>query len=66
MHGDAAMCDRAREAARVYSDAVKRGSRAPAVAVANEMGYSRSQVARYIRRARELGLLSRLENSSDR
>jgi hypothetical protein len=49
--------DRAREAARIYSDAVTRGSRAPGVAVANTMGYSRAQVARYIRRARELRLL---------
>jgi hypothetical protein len=47
----------AREAARIYSEAVMRGSRAPGVAVAHEMGYSRAQVARYIRRARELGLL---------
>jgi hypothetical protein len=66
VYGDAALRDRAREAARIYSDAVKRGSRAPAVAAANEMGCSRSQVARYLRRARELGLLSPLENTSDR
>jgi hypothetical protein len=55
--------DRAQEAARIYSDAVTRGSRAPGVAVANTMGYSRAQVARYIRRARELGLLPALDRS---
>lgn len=60
-HGDAELRARATEAARIYSDAVAGGSRAPAVAVANEMGYSRAQVARYIRRARELGLLPPLE-----
>jgi hypothetical protein len=65
-HGDAALRDRAREAARIYSDAVMRGSRAPAVAVANEMGYSRAQVARYIRRARELGLLPPLGKPVDK
>ncbi|WP_447006649.1 hypothetical protein ACRAKI_09300 [Saccharothrix isguenensis] len=49
--------DDARRAARIYSDAVAAGNRAPAVAVANVMNRSRTQAARYIRRARELGLL---------
>ena len=44
-------------AARVYLDALRQGSRAPAEAVAAEMDRSRGQVARYIRRARELNLL---------
>lgn len=55
----------ARESARIYSDAVTRGSRAPAVAVANAMGRSRAQVARYIRRARELKLLPPLEKLTE-
>lgn len=56
--------DQVREAARIYSEAVTRGSRAPGVAVAEAMGYSRAQVARYIRRARELGLLPPLARST--
>ena len=47
----------ARTAARIYSAAVAGGSGAPAVAVATTMHRSRSQAARYIRRARVLGLL---------
>jgi hypothetical protein len=47
----------ARTAAQIYSEAVAGGSKAPAVAVADAMRRSRPQVARYIRRARELGLL---------
>jgi hypothetical protein len=50
----------ARQAARIYSEAVASGSAAPAVAVANAMNRSRSQAARYIRKARELGLLPAL------
>lgn len=50
----------ARLAAQIYSEAVAAGSRAPAVAVANTLKRSRAQAARYIRRARELGLLSPL------
>ncbi|GLY55009.1 hypothetical protein [Lentzea sp. NBRC 102530] len=52
--------DDARRAALIYAEAVSRGNRAPAVAVANVMNRSRTQVARYIRRARELGILSPL------
>jgi hypothetical protein len=63
--GHATPDERARTAALLYSEAVTRGSRAPAVAVANEMGYSRAQVARYIRRARQLGLLPPLGDSRD-
>lgn len=50
----------ARTAARIYREALATGSRAPAVAVANTMNRSRAQVARYIRRARETGLLPAL------
>jgi hypothetical protein len=50
----------ARKAAQVYAEAVASGSRAPAVAVSETMNRSRAQVARYIRRAREMGLLSPL------
>jgi hypothetical protein len=49
--------ERARQAAKIYAAAVNSGSRAPGDAVATEMGYSRSQAARYIKRARELGIL---------
>jgi len=52
----------ARTAARIYQEALATGSRAPAVAVANTMHRSRAQVARYIRRARELGLLPALNS----
>ena len=45
-------------AARIYRDAVNSGNPAPAQAVASAMGRSRAQVARYIRRARELGFLT--------
>ncbi len=40
------------EAARIYNAAVAAGSRSPALAVANELGYSRSQASRLIRAAR--------------
>jgi hypothetical protein len=50
-------------AAQIYSEAVAAGNRAPAVAVANAMNRSRSQVARYIKRAREQGLLAPLDPS---
>jgi hypothetical protein len=53
----------ARTAARVYKEALASGSRAPAVAVAHTMNRSRAQVARYIRRAREMGLLPALDSS---
>jgi hypothetical protein len=51
----------ARTAARVYQEALATGSKAPAVVVAHTMNRSRAQVARYIRRAREMGLLPALE-----
>ncbi|SDC74028.1 hypothetical protein [Actinokineospora iranica] len=50
----------AQTAARVYSQAVTSGSPAPAMAVAREMGRSRAQVARYLRKARQMGLLPEL------
>jgi hypothetical protein len=50
-------------AAKIYSEAVAAGSKAPAVAVSEAMSRSRAQVARYIRRARELGLLPPLSSS---
>lgn len=53
--------DDARTAARVYKEALAGGSRAPAMAVAHTMNRSRAQVARYIRRAREMGLLPALD-----
>ncbi|WP_410662128.1 hypothetical protein [Amycolatopsis sp. lyj-84] len=55
--------EHARTAARIYSDAVTGGSKAPAMAVAHAMNRSRAQVARYIRKARELGLLPSLDSS---
>ena len=53
----------AHTAAQLYSEAVASGSKSPAVVVGNTMGKSRAQVARYIRRARELGLLPPLGSS---
>jgi hypothetical protein len=47
----------ARTAADLWSNAVASGSRRPGIDVAREMNRSRAQVARYVRRARELGLL---------
>jgi hypothetical protein len=47
----------AQTAAQLWSDAVASGSRSPGIAVAQGMNRSRSQVARYIRRARQLKLL---------
>ncbi|MEV6445994.1 hypothetical protein [Amycolatopsis sp. NPDC051716] len=52
--------DRARKAAEIYVSAVSGGSKAPALGVATEMQVSRAQAARYIRRARELGLIAPL------
>jgi hypothetical protein len=52
----------AETAARIYSEAVAAGSRSPAVSVAVAMDRSRAQAARYIRRARALGLLPPLES----
>lgn len=54
---------RARRAARIYADALAEGSRKPAVAVATVMNRSRGQAARYIRKARELGLLAPLKGT---
>lgn len=51
--------EQAELAARVYAEAVDSGSRAPTQAVANELGYSRSQASRMIRTARDLGLLGK-------
>jgi hypothetical protein len=45
------------QAARIYREALSAGSRAPAAIAAEEMNLSRAQVARYIRKAREAGLL---------
>jgi hypothetical protein len=53
----------ARRAAAIYAEAVAAGSRAPAAAVATVMNRSRSQAARYIRNARELGLLPTREGT---
>ena len=49
--------EQAEQAARIYTEAVATGSRAPTQAVAAELGYSRSQASRMIRTARDLGLL---------
>ena len=48
------------KAALIYEAATASANRAPAVAVATEMGVSRATAARYLRRAREMGLLSPL------
>jgi len=53
----------AARAAEIYKQAVAHGSQAPAAAVATEMDRSRGQAARYIRRARELGLLPQLDGT---
>jgi hypothetical protein len=50
--------EQAEEAARIYAEAVASGSRAPTNAVADALGYSRSQASRMIRTARDLGLLA--------
>lgn len=55
--------DEARTAAQIYSEAVAAGNRAPREAVATAMNRSRAQAARYIRRAREQGLLAPLDPS---
>ncbi|WNV83886.1 hypothetical protein [Umezawaea sp. Da 62-37] len=47
----------AHTAAQIYAESVAAGSKSPAVMVSHTMNRSRPQVARYIRRARELGLL---------
>jgi hypothetical protein len=47
----------AEQAARIYTEAVAKGSRAPTLAVAHELGYSRSQASRIVRAARDAGLL---------
>jgi hypothetical protein len=43
--------EQAEQAARLYAEAVASGSRAPTQAVANGLGYSRSQASRIARRA---------------
>ena len=50
------------QAARIYRDALSAGSRAPAAIAAEEMKLSRAQVARYIRKAREAGLLPSVDD----
>jgi hypothetical protein len=55
--------EQAEEAARIYAEAVDSGSRAPTQAVANQLGYSRSQASRMIRTARDLGLLGDTSNT---
>lgn len=45
-------------AARIYRLAVTSGNPAPAQEVASAMGKSRAQVARYLRKAREVGYLT--------
>jgi hypothetical protein len=55
--------DDAQRAAQIYSEAVASGNRAPGLAVATAMKRSRTQVSRYIRRARDLGLLPPLDSS---
>jgi hypothetical protein len=52
--------DLAARAAAIYVDAVAQGSHAPGEVVATKLDRSRAQAARYIRRARELGLLAPL------
>lgn len=49
--------EQAGEAARIYTEALDSGSKAPTKAVAAQLGYSRSQVSRMLRTARDLGLL---------
>lgn len=47
----------AEQAARIYAAAVAEGSGSPTMAVAHRLGYSRSQASRFIKAAREAGLL---------
>lgn len=54
----------ARTAARLWSNAVASGSKRPGIEVAEAMNRSRAQVARYVRRARELGLLPPRQDST--
>lgn len=48
---------RAADAAKIYADAVAQGSKAPTEAVAAALGVSRPQASRYVRAARDAGLL---------
>lgn len=48
---------RVRQVARLYNEALSAGSKAPALDVSETVHISRSQAARYIRKARELGLI---------
>lgn len=52
------------EAARIYTAAVEAGSRAPTLAVANELGYSRSQASRLIKAARDTGLIGPIQGEA--
>ena len=58
--------DHVRRAAAIYAAAVADGSRAPGEAVALQMGYSRSQAARFIRLARseKYGLLPKIDDET--
>lgn len=49
-------------AARIYTEAKAARNRAPTEAVAAALGYSRAQAARYVKRARETGLLPKLQD----
>jgi hypothetical protein len=49
--------ERVQRVAQIYREALSAGSRAPAAAAAEEMKLSRAQIARYVRRAREAGLI---------
>jgi hypothetical protein len=49
--------DRVRQVARLYTEALTAGSKSPGQDAANAVHISRAQAARYIKRARELGLI---------
>jgi hypothetical protein len=53
--------ERVRQIARLYLDAMTAGSKSPGLDAANAVHISRAQAARYIKRARDLGLLPPLE-----
>lgn len=57
----AGAADRVHQIARLYREAVTAGSKSPGQDAADAVHISRGQAARYIRKARELGLLAPLE-----
>ena len=58
--------EKAERAAKIYNDAVSSGSKKPGEVVADAMHVSRSQAARYIRRARnDLHLIPTLSGGDD-